>query len=280
MPKVEPCPFPECRGKCKVEESMSKESSWIRCCKCGYESGTGTIEEVILAHNELSFKTQQAEQLIGNKDHPEFYCHRCGGRNLINWCADNDIWNTVMRGHKNEYELFDGIVCPICFVELAENKFGRLWRLVLEDDESSIEKILSQLHTTQDENAELLGYKHFAELAVPILKDYALAIGMFAIKKSEPDENGIVTVSFSPALVREIEKKEGSIKACLAALPEVFGDEPAKPMPGDALSRCCNAPPKIYTVDEGTSSYVMINGRYVCSKCNKVATFGEEESDG
>ncbi len=46
--------------------------------------------------------------------HPEDRCKRCGGKN-ITWFAPNSLWNRAVRAH-NEPE----IVCPICFVELAE----------------------------------------------------------------------------------------------------------------------------------------------------------------
>jgi hypothetical protein len=45
--------------------------------------------------------------------HPENYCHRCGGRN-ISWFAPSLIWNEAVRD-KGE----PGIICPLCFVELA-----------------------------------------------------------------------------------------------------------------------------------------------------------------
>lgn len=50
--------------------------------------------------------------------HPEAYCHRCGGPN-ITWWAPSPVWNYVM-GYPDEAH--DGIVCPLCFAELAEAK--------------------------------------------------------------------------------------------------------------------------------------------------------------
>lgn len=57
--------------------------------------------------------------------HPEDYCHRCGGRNLSWWC-DSDLWNAVMRpdGQGSPW-LWNEIICPQCFADLAEVKFGR-----------------------------------------------------------------------------------------------------------------------------------------------------------
>jgi len=65
-------------------------------------------------------------KLIGNKDHPEHYCHKCNGRNII-WNVDNKLWNAVMGNHSD-------ILCPICFIELAEAKGIKpaAWRLSCE----------------------------------------------------------------------------------------------------------------------------------------------------
>jgi hypothetical protein len=62
----------------------------------------------------------------------EDYCHRCHGTNVI-WSAPSPLWNEVMRsGSINEGERYDGIICPTCFIELAE-KFGITnWRLIAE----------------------------------------------------------------------------------------------------------------------------------------------------
>jgi len=55
-----------------------------------------------------------------DKTHPESYCHRCGGPN-ISWSAPSPLWNQVMRGGSINGEWqWDEIICPICFVMLAE----------------------------------------------------------------------------------------------------------------------------------------------------------------
>lgn len=60
----------------------------------------------------------------------ESYCHRCLGPNIV-WSAPSPLWNAVMRGGSiNGDEEFDGIVCPTCFGELAEQRgIARTWRL-------------------------------------------------------------------------------------------------------------------------------------------------------
>lgn len=52
-----------------------------------------------------------------NKSHPEDYCQKCKGKNTT-WFADNDIWNKVMKGES------ENIVCPRCFLELADKKIS------------------------------------------------------------------------------------------------------------------------------------------------------------
>lgn len=46
--------------------------------------------------------------------HPESYCHKCGGHNPI-WSADNELFNKV-NGSGN------GIMCPVCFDKMAREK--------------------------------------------------------------------------------------------------------------------------------------------------------------
>lgn len=63
-------------------------------------------------------------------EHPEHHCARCGGPN-ITWHAPSPLWNEVMRGGDiNAAELYDGIVCPVCFAQLAEAQgIAGLWRV-------------------------------------------------------------------------------------------------------------------------------------------------------
>lgn len=58
--------------------------------------------------------------------HPEDICGKCGGPNII-WFVNNSIWNRVMH-HGS------GILCPICFVKIAENEGYNLtaWKLAPE----------------------------------------------------------------------------------------------------------------------------------------------------
>lgn len=64
----------------------------------------------------------------------ESYCHRCSGPNIV-WSAPSPLWNKVMRGDDiNGKEIFDGIVCPVCFAFLAQDAgvaFG--WRMAAVD---------------------------------------------------------------------------------------------------------------------------------------------------
>lgn len=55
-------------------------------------------------------------------DRPEETCRRCGGANVI-WCAPSPLWNAVMRGGSIDgpWE-FNELICPACFITLAEER--------------------------------------------------------------------------------------------------------------------------------------------------------------
>ena len=63
----------------------------------------------------------------------EVYCHRCGGPNIV-WSAPSPLWNAVMRGGSiNGDEIHDGIVCPVCFAQIAEaDGIASIWRFYAE----------------------------------------------------------------------------------------------------------------------------------------------------
>lgn len=77
------------------------------------------------------YKHERDYQAAIDDSHPESYCHRCGGPNVV-WTVPSPLWNQVMRGGDiNGPELHDGIVCPACFVYLAEQgNIATGWRLV------------------------------------------------------------------------------------------------------------------------------------------------------
>lgn len=74
--------------------------------------------------------------------HPEATCARCGGPN-ITWCAPSPLWNAVMRGGSiNGEDEFDGIVCPICFAHLADERgIAAVWRFYAEDVRVELETV-------------------------------------------------------------------------------------------------------------------------------------------
>jgi len=47
-------------------------------------------------------------------EHPEDSCKKCGRPNIV-WFAPNDLWNRYVRDQGEP-----GILCPVCFVKLAE----------------------------------------------------------------------------------------------------------------------------------------------------------------
>ncbi len=78
--------------------------------------------------SDKRIEIERLQALEGKTDHPEHKCQRCGGRN-INWYANNNLWNEV-NGSPN------GILCPICFAEMAEAKWKEptTWQLSREGD--------------------------------------------------------------------------------------------------------------------------------------------------
>ncbi len=54
--------------------------------------------------------------LIGPQEpkHPEDLCDLCGRPN-ITWFAPSELWNKAIEGTSHD------ILCPVCFVQLAED---------------------------------------------------------------------------------------------------------------------------------------------------------------
>lgn len=77
-----------------------------------------------------------------SSDHPEHICRRCHGPNVQAWAAPSPLWNEVMRGGDiNAPDLFEGIICPICFAALAQEAgIAQRWRF-------HAEKVLVPLKT-------------------------------------------------------------------------------------------------------------------------------------
>ena len=72
-------------------------------------------------------------ELVSDVAADESTCGRCLGPNVV-WSAPSPLWNQVMRGGSiNGNERFGGIVCPICFADLAkETGVADLWYLMAE----------------------------------------------------------------------------------------------------------------------------------------------------
>lgn len=76
------------------------------------------------------------------EDHPEATCQRCGGPNL-SWSAPSPLWNQVMRGGSiNGDELYSGIVCPICFAQIAgQQRVADAWWLTAKEVHVELETV-------------------------------------------------------------------------------------------------------------------------------------------
>lgn len=95
---------------------------------------------------------------LSAEDHPESHCQKCGGPNIV-WFAANDLWNRVV-GEEEECS----IVCPICFVEMAEAKGIKppAWQVVKEATESEMatldaeaERLANMYHKGVEARVEL-----------------------------------------------------------------------------------------------------------------------------
>lgn len=93
---------------------------------------------------------ERLAKLDGNDEHPENRCQRCGGRNLHNWYADSDVWNALLRAEDGTDEF--GVLCPICFGELAKERgtAPTAWRLSKDGDDPEVSKVMAQLHARRE----------------------------------------------------------------------------------------------------------------------------------
>lgn len=81
-------------------------------------------------NHDVIAEPDPSRQTDGTTDgHPESTCRRCGRTNIA-WTAPSPLWNEVMRGGNiNGVDRFSGIVCPVCFAQLAEEAgVARHWR--------------------------------------------------------------------------------------------------------------------------------------------------------
>ena len=105
----------------------------------------GEIAQKIIKGYKLEHEVQidelkaEVERLKGNQDHPEHYCHRCGGRNMYSWNVDSEIWNDLVRSNPGLEDKWGGIICPSCLDELDREKYGTysVWHFSKEKKEDS-----------------------------------------------------------------------------------------------------------------------------------------------
>jgi hypothetical protein len=112
--------------------------------KCPDGVSTATVLGDVMHHVRaaLASAEQRARTQPAADAHPEDYCHRCGGPN-VSWAAPSPLWNAVMRGGDiNGRDLFNGIVCPLCFAVLAEAAgIASQWRLSAENVNQPLQTI-------------------------------------------------------------------------------------------------------------------------------------------
>lgn len=93
-------------------------------------------EELLALSRDVLVEAGELDPVDGTEGYPregEYVCRRCNGRNMCDgrWVAPSPLWNAVMRGGSINGEWkYNEIICPLCFVELAEERgIATGWRL-------------------------------------------------------------------------------------------------------------------------------------------------------
>lgn len=133
--------------------------------------------------------------------HPEAYCERCKRPNLLSWYADNDVWNSVV-GSPN------GVLCPICFAEIAETKGIGLtgWRLSLPDDSPELSKCMTALHDAQNKGTELWEETERLRAALLSIKTYSGHAGDLRRRATK------ALLGRKPGIVSELERQVSDLR--------------------------------------------------------------------
>ena len=85
------------------------------------------------------------ERVSALAEDAEMWCERCGQRHGVVWFAPSDLWNAVMRPVRGKPDEF-GFCCPLCFMQLAEERLGPVVFKVSQEIETS-----EQLRAERDE---------------------------------------------------------------------------------------------------------------------------------
>lgn len=95
---------------------------------------------------QCGFSSTTARRAALSDKHPEAYCHRCFGNNL-SWFINSETWNKVMRPNNDGTWLWNEIICPSCFAELYEERFGlAAFELSVEQAKESKEELMMRFH--------------------------------------------------------------------------------------------------------------------------------------
>lgn len=83
------------------------------------------------AHYETLMRRASEMELEVTMSHPEDFCERCKGPNVV-WFAPSPLWNAA----HGEWD----ILCPVCFVQLAEAAgiTPTAWRIAPEEHEPQV----------------------------------------------------------------------------------------------------------------------------------------------
>lgn len=111
---------------------------------------------------------------------PESVCGRCRGPNRV-WWAPSPLWNQVMRGGDIGGAEAWGIICPTCFVVLAEQQgIAEFWKLTAQRVNVPLQTVLADGRVWDDQvdlwvDPPAAGSSHVSDL-YPGSREWQLAV--------------------------------------------------------------------------------------------------------
>lgn len=124
-----------------VDDDMYSESTYDsgddECLGCMCPSGAPPCSHCVNHINE-----DETVSCDGSSGLPESICHRCKHHNP-RWQAPSPLWNQVMRGGSIDGPWkFNEIICPNCFIELAEKQnIADNWNLTARNVHVDVETV-------------------------------------------------------------------------------------------------------------------------------------------
>lgn len=127
--------------RCHVLDEDALRAELTERLRAELERRDGVIADYSKVVEEMQQRLEQADARVAELEAevagwpgevPETRCGRCFGPNRV-WVAPSPLWNQVMRGGDINGAESCGIVCPTCFMILAEQQgVAEFWRLSAE----------------------------------------------------------------------------------------------------------------------------------------------------